>query len=53
MATPTVKSINTELIEVGLQVSGASHEKFTLSMENGQPRIKCFLWLTVTPAKHP
>jgi hypothetical protein len=53
IATPTVKSINTELKAVGLQVSGASHEKLTLSIENGQPRFKCFLWLTVSPAKHP
>ncbi len=53
MATPTVKSINSELAAVGLHVSGAEHEKLTLSVENGQHRLKCFLWLAVTPTKRP
>lgn len=53
VATPTVKSINGELATVGLHVSGSSHEKLTLRFEDGQYRLKCFLWLTVAPATRP
>jgi hypothetical protein len=48
LSTPTVTKIISDLSHYGLDVFGASSEKLTIFRSNGQPKLMCFLWLSVS-----
>ena len=48
LSTPTVRRINSDLSHYGLKVSGVSTEKISIVDSNGQRKLMCFLWLSVS-----
>jgi hypothetical protein len=49
LKTPTVRKIDQRLLAVGYQISGVSHEKFSLEKGTEPIRFRSFVWLTIKP----